>query len=219
MINKIIFEGPVNNLSMGNVSVNLLKSLYNKKIDVLYLPIGNTDIGNFNLTEEFKQNLQNSANRFYKEFKRNIPTIKNWHLSNGGHLFPSDKRYLLTYHECNIATDEELNVVRNTNKTFFCGNYSPTIFKNCGVQNVDSFSLGFDADSFQKTDKVYFTDGRIQWLLTGKCEKRKKTLEVLTLWAKKYGKKQGEFYRTGEQQHFLNCAVLNSFYDAKIQEN
>ena len=217
MIKQLIFEAPINNLSLGNVSLNILKSLYKKGIEVLYSPIGNPDISNFKLSDEFKLSLQNSANRFLGEFNRKIPTLRSWHLS-GSQSWCSDKRYLLTYHECDQATKQELNICKNIDKVFFCGSYSPNIFKEYGADNIDTFNLGFDSDSFSKLNKTYFTDGRINWGLFGKSEARKASLKILSLWAKKYGKKQNESYKAGEQQHFLSLCIHNPFYDTKIQE-
>lgn len=217
MIEKLIFEGPINNLSMGNVSVNLLLELWKKKIDVLYSPIGGIDINNYKLSDEFKGWLQQAANRYLKELDRNLVTIRNWHLA-GSQSWPSDKRYLLSYHECDGCTPEEIQTIKNINKVFFCGVYSPKVFADYGV-SVDSFNLGFDKESFYKTNKKYFDDGRIQWLLAGKAEARKGSFKILNLWARKFGKKQGESYKTGEQIHFLNCCIINPFYDVKIQEN
>ncbi len=217
MIKELVFEGPINNLSLGNVSINLIECLYKKGIKVHYLPIGQTDIGNYNLSDDFKLWLQSSANNFCKSYKRDLITLKNWHIQQSWH-FPTDKRYLLTYHELDTCSQEEINIVRNINKVFFCGNYSPKVFGEYSLENIDSFNLGFDQKSFYKKDKVYFNDGRIQWHLGGKAEHRKHSLKILALWAKKYGKKQGESYKQGEQQHFLNAAITNPFYDIKAQE-
>lgn len=210
MIDQLVFEGPLNNLSMGNVSINILKSLYAKGVKVLYLPIGQVDIGNYNLTDDFKLWLQSSTNNFLTSYQRNWVSLKNWHIVQSWH-FPTDNKYLLTYHECDQSTPQENNIIKNINKVFFCGSYSESVFREYGNDNVDSFNLGFDKDSFRKIDKVYFKD-RIQWHLGGKMElTRKKTLKILSLWAKKYGKKQGEFFREGEPKHFLNCAIFNPF--------
>ncbi len=216
MINKLIFEGPANNLSMGNVSVNLLLALWRKKIDILYSPIGNADISNYNLPEEFKIWLNQAAQRFHKEFDRNLFTIRNWHLA-GSHSWITNKRYLLSYHECDSVTPEELQIVKNIDKVFFCGTYSPKVFADYGV-NCDSFNLGVDELSFKKLNKTYFTDNRINWLCTGKIEARKATLKIIELWARKYGKKRGESYKDGEQMHTMSCCIINPFYDVKIQE-
>ena len=52
MSNKIIFGGPINNLSMGNVSVNLLLSLWKKNVDVLlagpYIGFSKPNDSNYN---------------------------------------------------------------------------------------------------------------------------------------------------------------------------
>lgn len=216
MIKKLIFEAPINNLSLGNVSLNILLSLYKKGVDVLYKPIGNADIGNYKLSDDFKSWLQLSASRFLTEFNNELPHIRCWHL-NGSDSWISKYRYLLTFHETDFSTPEEINICKNINKVFFCGNFSPKIFGEYGIE-ADSFNLGFDSNSFHKTNKKYFNDGRIQFFLGAKMEKRKKTLEILSIWAKKYGKTHGENYKDGEQQFFLNACILNPFYDTKVQE-
>ena len=73
------------------------------------------------------------------------------------HFFATDYRYLTSYHECDSVTPEEKNICSNINKVFFCGVYSPKIFSDYGI-SVDSFNLGFDSNSFYKTNKTYFND-------------------------------------------------------------
>ena len=213
---KLIFETPINNLSMGNVGINLLLALWKKNVDVLFLPMGQPDISNFDLPEEFKQWLNNAGNRFLTEFDRNLWHVRNWHLA-GSHQWVSNKRMLLSYHECDQITPPESNTIKNIDKVLFCGNYTQKVCEDIGLK-VGSFNLGFDDRSFKKLNKTYFNDGRINHLLAAKIEKRKKTLEILSLWAQKFGKKSGEFYQPGEQQHYLNCQIVNPFYDIKIQE-
>lgn len=218
MINELVFEAPLNPLSLGVVSTNLLKSFKRKNIKVHLAPIGNIDLNHAKVDDELKNYIQVSLNNFNKSFKRSLPTIRNWHL-NGSHSFTTDYRYLLTYHELDTISEEEINIIRNTNKTFFCGVYSPTIFKGYGLDNkIDSFNLALDTDSFYKVNKKFFDDNRIHWLLAAKCEKRKHSLQTLSLWAKKYGKKMGESYKPSEQMHFLSVQITNPFYDIKVQE-
>lgn len=214
---KLIFESPINTLSLGNVGLNLLLQLWKKGVDVLYMPIGQPDVSNFKLPEEFKTWLQNASNRFLPEFNKNLCHVKNWHLS-GSHTWSTNKRLLLSYHECDSITSIEANIIRNIDRVLFCGNYSERICHDIGLKNVGSFNLGFDSDSFYKTTKKKFQDNRIQWFLGGKFELRKNTGQIINLWAKKYGKKDGEFYKPGEQVHFLNLCVFNPFLGNNQEE-
>lgn len=210
MIDKLIVEAPLNPLSMGNVSYNILKELMKRGIKVLYLPIGNIDLNSYPPDEEFKLWIQSAVNNFLKYFNRDIPTLKNWHIS-GSHQFPSNKKFLLTYHECDQGTPEEINIIKNTDRTFFCGEYSKHIFEDYGLNNIDWFPLGFDNESFCKTNKNNYQDNRINWLIAGKAESRKNSYRLLKLWVSKYGLQSGQGW-AGNKCHFLNCAISNPFF-------
>ncbi len=210
MIDKLIVEAPINPLSLGNVSYNILKILRQKEIKVLYCPIGNIDLSCYKVDEDFKSWLQSAAQNFLKSFNRDVPTWKIWHI-NGSHQFPSNRRYLLTFHESDSGTPEEINVIKNTNKTFFCGEYSKHIFEEYGLTNIDWFPLGMDNESYYKITKNKYEDNRINWFLGGKFENRKNTARLLKIWAKKFGLTPGQPWISGKQ-HFLNCAITNPFF-------
>lgn len=217
MIDKLIVEAPLNNLSLGNVSYNFLRSLKKKGVKVLYLPIGNSDLSAYNATDEFKLWIQSAASNFLKSYNRKIPTIKIWHI-NGAHQFPSDKRYLCTFQESDQGTPEEINIIKNTDKTFFCGEYSKDVFFDYGLTNIDWFPLGFDEESFQKLEKNKYDDNRINWLIAGKAELRKGTFRLLKLWVNKYGLQPGQPWRD-DNRHFLNCAITNPFFQDENMRN
>lgn len=207
MITELVFESPINALSMGNVGFCLLRELYKKGIKTHFLPISPPDASAFTVDQDFANWLQSAANSFHKNYRRDLITLKNWHI-HSSHSMPSDKRYLLTYHETDSATEEEINILKNLNKVFFCGDYSKSVFDDYGLNNVESFNLGFDNHSFFKTNKKYFDD-RATFLLAGKLELRKHTLKILQLWAKKFG---------NNRDYYLNCAIVNPHYDLKQQE-
>ena len=217
MIDKLIVEAPLNNLSLGNVSYNFLRTLKQKGIKVLYCPIGNADLSSFNATDEFKVWIQAAAANFLKSYSRETPTVKIWHI-NGSHQFVSDKRYLCTFHECDQGTPEEINIIKNTDKTFFCGEYSKDVFSEYGLTNIDWFPLGFDEESFQKIEKKNYDDNRINWLLAGKAESRKNTFRLLKIWANKYGLQPGQSW-VDNNRHFLNCAIANPFFHDENMKN
>ena len=112
MIKELVFESPINNLSLGNVGINILKSLKNKGIKVHYLPIGQPDLSSHKIDNDFVQWLQSSTNSFLSGYNRNLPTLKNWHI-NQSWVFPTDKRYLLTYAETDTCSKEEVNICKN----------------------------------------------------------------------------------------------------------
>ena len=55
-MNKLVFKCPINNLSFGNVSVNLLREMHKAQMEVSVFPIGeNIDLSAFDkLSEDFK---------------------------------------------------------------------------------------------------------------------------------------------------------------------
>ena len=57
---KLNFDGPINSLSLGNVSVNFLRELRKKDLDIGLFPVG--DKGEFDaydkIDEDFKKNFR-----------------------------------------------------------------------------------------------------------------------------------------------------------------
>ena len=53
---QLIYKGPLNSLSFGNVSYNLLKAMRSEGYDVALFPIGKIDVSSFDSTDqEFKE--------------------------------------------------------------------------------------------------------------------------------------------------------------------
>ena len=81
-MNKLILKAPLNSLSFGNVSFNLLKEIYSKNIDLAFFPIGKVDSSSFLIEDEgFKTFLEDSINNRYKKLDRNTTTLQMWHLN------------------------------------------------------------------------------------------------------------------------------------------
>ena len=66
---KLLVNAPINALSFGNVSVNILKELYKKNIDLCLFPIGNkTEIQAFDKANpKFLEYLQDATNKRYEK--------------------------------------------------------------------------------------------------------------------------------------------------------
>jgi hypothetical protein len=182
---NLIFNGALNNLSFGNVSVNMLRELYKKQINTTVFPIGDkVDLSAFDkLTPDFQEWLQSSINSRLLTIKKDTPALKMWHIQHGEQRL-SSRNFLYTFYELDCPTPEEKNLVDLYDKAIFSSTDSKNRFEMFGCQNVTSIPIGFDPD-FHKTNKKYMDN--IHFVLMGKFEKRKHTAKILNLWAKKYG--------------------------------
>ena len=198
---KLAVEVPVNSLSFGNVSVNLLREMYKKQMDIALFPIGGqADLDAFDkIDKNFVEWLQKSTDNRFTKLDKDIPTFKLWHI-NGAEKRITSKQYLYTFYELDSPTEVEKSIVKLQDKVIFSSEYARKCFKLFNCQNTASVPLGFDTD-FHKTDKEYLKD-KIHFGLIGKFEKRKHTAEIIKAWAKKYG---------NNYKYQLSCLIVNPF--------
>ena len=198
---QLIVEAPINRLSFGNVTYNILRQLWRKGVDVIWFPLsGNADFSAFDkIDKDFGQWLQASANSANKKIKPNIPTFKLWHL-NGSASRIGVKQFLYTFYELDQPTPDEINLAKFQNKVYFSSNYAADKFKESGV-NAGVIPVGFDED-FHKTNKQYLNPDVVHFGLMGKFEKRKHTEKIIKLWLKKYG---------NDNKYQLTVCVTNPF--------
>lgn len=209
MSKEYLLNLPLNGLSFGQVSVALLREARKAGHEPSVVPIGGQiDLSSQPEDKEFNMWLQSCIAKALKTHKRDIPAIKLWHLNNGLESL-SNKQVLLTFHETDIATAEEINVVKNNHKVIFTNKYSKNIFSEYGCENIESVPLGFDSFNFNVTNKEYFKDGRITFNLVGKLEKRKNHQKIIQSWLKKFG---------NNPKYFLNCALWNHFIPPEKQK-
>lgn len=201
-MNRINFSGPVNSLSFGNVSVNMLREFYKKDLKISFFPIGeNLDFTSFDkASNDFQKWVADSVNTRFSTLSKDSPSLKMWHL-NGSESRIGRKQYLYTFYECNSPTFAEKNICDIQDKCIFSSTHSKESFENVGCNNVDFVPIGFDNDFF-KTDKEYLK-GKVHFGLMGKFEKRKNTAKILKLWANKYG---------NNNDYQLTCCITNPFF-------
>ena len=199
-MDKLIFKAPINALSFGNVSLNLMRELYKRDIQVAHFPIGNPDASTYDkLDNELKGWLQECLNNRLKIAKKDIPTLQLWHL-NGSENRISREQTLMTFYEVSEPTLVEKNLVDLQDHVFFSSKYAADKFKAVGCENVNSVHIGFDPD-FHKTGKTYLKD-KVHFGLMGKFENRKHTGAILRAWADTYG---------NNMDYQLSCCINNSF--------
>ena len=206
---KLLVSAPINALSFGNVSVNILRELHKKSIDLVFFPIGDkAELEAYDkIDSEFIKYLQSATNSRYEKIDKNTPSLKLWH------IFGSETRYvknqsLFTFHEVSEVTTIEKNLLSLQDSIFVSSNYTKNIFELNGVKNVTYVPLGFDND-FHITNKNYLQD-KIHFGILGKFESRKNTARIIKTWLKLFGNKP---------EYQLSCAITNPLLDKARFQN
>lgn len=201
MIQKLNVRAPLNPLSLGQVSFNILRELFRRKIQVNLHPFGQPDLSAYPVEPAFGKWLEHSVNTRYENISRNAPTLSIWHI-NGSELKLSDRSYLLTFHETDSPTTQEINIVNQHDFTFFTSNWSVDNFKQYGAPNVGFVPLGLD-ENFAPIEGRIIDPSITHWILVGKAEARKNTAGIVRTWIKRYG---------GNKKHQLTLCVHNHFF-------
>ena len=203
---KLNVNCPLNSVSFGNVSYNILREFFKKGINVNFFPIGDrVDIGAYDKTPQaFISYLNNAANRRLLDYSALSPTFKLWHIM-GSETRVGKNQALMTFHETSQLTDFEKNVLINQDKIFVTSSYTKSVFEGNGIKNVVFVPLGFDED-FGKTNKTYLPD-KIHFGLLGKYEYRKNTARIIKSWLKIFG---------NNPKYQLSCAISNPFIEKSM---
>lgn len=199
---KLIFDAPLNNLSFGNVAINLLRELYKKKAKLSIFPKTESDFTAFDkVNEDFKGWVTNATTYKYHNLHPDLPSLNLWHL-NGSEKRISRHQYLLTFYELSSPTFVEKKLVEMQDKVFLSNPEGVEAFQKLGCKNVKFIPMGFDPDFHViKSDKK-LVEGKIHFILMGKFEKRKHTKEIIQTWIEKYG---------NNNKYLLSCCVVNPF--------
>ena len=206
---KLLVNAPINALSFGNVSVNILRELYKKNIDLIFFPIGEkVELSAYDkIDQDFIKYLQERTNNRFEKIDKNIPSLKLWH------IFGSESRYtknqsLFTFHEVSEVTPIEKNLLNLQDNILVSSNYTKSIFELNGLSNVTYVPLGFDTD-FHLTDRSYLPE-KIHFGLMGKFENRKNSSRIIKTWLKLFGNKP---------EYQLTCAITNQFLEKSRFQN
>lgn len=201
MIQRLIVHAPANALSLGQVSFNILRELYRRKVQVTFFP-RQIELGAYKLDPGFGQWLERAVNTRYTKLDRKVPTFNIWHLLDSEKRL-SDKQVTLSFHETDSPTEAEINIVNQQDHTLFTSSWTVDNFRTYGAQNVSFVPLGLDED-FAPLGRRLVADDITHWVLGGtKAEQRKNTEMVIKTWVKRYG---------GKIEHQLTLAVTNPFF-------
>lgn len=194
---------PINNVSFGQVSVNILLELYKRQLQPCIFPNGPVELQSYKLEPDFLKWLDSCIKKAPTSWKRQDPLFKLWHL-NGSHTSSSNKTYLYSFYELDSPTQVELNITANQEKTIFSSKHAASVFADYGAANVCNIPLGFDALHFKQLNNKKLND-RITFNIVGKLERRKNHLKTIQAWIKRYG---------NDKRYALQCAIHNPFIPA-----
>lgn len=197
---------PINSVSFGQVSTAICKEIFGRELRPSIFPWGDIDLSSQGEDPYFNQILSECIKRSGAEHSRLDKSFRLWHLNKESLNAPSKHQNLLTFHELDEPTKQELNVASQNDITYFSSNYSCEIFKSKGLKNVKHLPLFFDKFNFNKINKTFFED-RITFTLSGKFEKRKHHKKIIQAWAKKYG---------NNPEYYLNTAIYNHFLSPEV---
>jgi hypothetical protein len=201
-MNKLVVKAPLNSLSFGNVSYNILRELYKRNVPTSLFPIGDKiQLDAYDkIDPDFKKWLEQCTNNRLLSVSRDTPTLQLWHLNGSEHRITA-KSTLLTFYELDSPTPQEINVAQLQDKTIFSSEHAKNLFQRMGASNCSSVPMGFDPD-FHKTGKTYLQN-KVHFGLMGKLEKRKHTGKIIKAWAEKYG---------NNYDYQLSCCITNPFF-------
>lgn len=200
---QLHFDGPINSLSFGNVSLNFLRELHKTGLNISIYPTGaKADFSAFDkIDPSLVEWITESAHNRHVNLNSKAPTLKLWHI-NGAEQRVAPKQFLYTFYECSQPTPDEIAIVNSQEHVFFSSSYAAEKFREAGCKNVSFIPIGFDPD-FRKTSKEYFGESTTHFGLIGKLEKRKNTLEIIKVWLDKFG---------NDSKYQLTCLINNPFF-------
>tara|TARA_R100001015_G_C4634624_1_gene201504 strand:+ start:3269 stop:4360 length:1092 start_codon:yes stop_codon:yes gene_type:complete len=202
-MSKLCINAQVNPLSMGQITIALIREVLRQKLDISLFLRGEQNPETEGDAEAIKRAIGELAvhselNHSYKDsFELDI-----WHLNTTALSRLSERKSLLSFYELDSPTKMELNVAKNQDILYFSSQYSCDVFENAGADNVKYLPLFFDSVNFKTLNKKYFSDDRVSFNLAGKFENRKHHKKIIQAWAKKYG---------NNKKYYLNCALYNTF--------
>jgi hypothetical protein len=185
---KINLNLALNAVSFGAVGYGITHELIKRGQPFDIAPISQLDFSSFSkMPEEEKNLLTSKANNFTSTYSRKNPALRLWHI-RGSETSIGNGNHLMTFHELDELTPNEVNVLNNQEQVFVTNEETRQVFLNYGVTvPVHNIPLGYDTTHFYPTNKSYLGDDTTVWVICGKLEARKWHHKVIPLWLKKYG--------------------------------
>jgi len=207
-------EVPLNNVSFGQTSISIIRELFDRLEDFSVTPISkdrNIDISAQPQDELFNTNLDSALK---KQNSYTDKCFKLWHINGSINQF-GRKQVLLTFHETDELTQTEIDILGRTEHILVTSKNTEKLMLEAGL-NVSFVNLGFDSVNFYPTNKKYYDDDRIVFMIVGKFEHRKRTAKTIQAWLQKFGNNRKYFLHVAAHNPFLTPEQMKSEYQAAI---
>lgn len=154
--------GPVNSLSYGYTSLNLMKSLSRLGVDISYFPIGNPEV-----TNQADGDLVSSLLKRAQFFDRSAPCIRLWHQHDMSQ-FVGDVHIGFPIFELDTFSDVEKHHLSQVDQLLVCSEWAAGIIRANGISVPTSVvPLGVDPEIFHiapatppKSPTIFFNGGK-----------------------------------------------------------
>lgn len=194
---------PINPTSLGQVSICLLREIFESGQDVLIESMTDIQLEHENQNQKFFEWIAGCQNSFSFKHSKSNKTLKLWHISQALN-FLSDNQALFTFHETDSLTESEINILNQQDKVITSYNdFYKLVYDECDARVFKIF-LPFDKYNFKSVKKRETGDNRIVFNLVGKYEPlRKRHDKVISAWIKEFG---------DNPKYELRCGIANPFY-------
>lgn len=199
-------EAVVNPISFGYISVGIMKEFFKRQIDFNLFPIhNNLDWSCFDkIDDNFKNYVNTSASNSIKRFNINNNSFRLWHIAESWHRIGKNKNTLLTFHELDQLTEEEVNILNSYDVIFVTSTFSKRVFEDCGVRSKVVYTpMGVDNEIFFNNNQSRAFKDIIVFSIFGKVEKRKRTVQTVQAWISKYA---------NNPRYKLHLYITNPFF-------
>lgn len=194
---------PLNPTSFGQISIAILRELYEQQKEVILCPISDPQLDHENRNIKFFQWINNSISSFYPKHNKTKPSFRLWHMNHSLNFISQDQT-LLTFHETDSLTESEINILNNQDRVLVTCDSSLQLFQEETDSLIHKIHLPFDKYNFHEIEKRSTGDDRITFMLVGKYEPlRKRHDKVISAWIKEFG---------DNPRYELRCAIANHFY-------
>ena len=166
-MSRLLLNGPINNLSYGLVTTNILAALQAENIDVALFPIGPVEC-----EDVYKENVVQALQRA-QDFDFQSPCLRIFHQFSMAEKVGHDNEYFgFPIFELDTLTKLEQIHLEIPDDLFVCSHWAKKILNNHHFGNVTVAPLGVDQRIFKPPVSKYKSPKTI-FYMGGKFEKRK----------------------------------------------